>query len=79
MTLPAELDHWQADLSAFLAYLKHERGYSDKTLSSYQLQLSAVASVILFLSIRLATSRHNDCLVCSEFDSITCALFMFNN
>lgn len=46
MTLPAELDHWQADLSAFLAYLKHERGYSDKTLSSYQLQLSAVASQV---------------------------------
>ncbi|WP_127019451.1 tyrosine recombinase XerC [Rheinheimera mangrovi] len=44
MALPAELDHWQADLSAFLAYLKHERGYSDKTLSSYQLQLSAMAS-----------------------------------
>jgi integrase/recombinase XerC len=44
--LPAELDHWQADLSAFLAYLKHERGYSDKTLSSYQLQLSAVASQV---------------------------------
>jgi integrase/recombinase XerC len=44
MALPAELDHWQADLSAFLAYLKHERGYSDKTLSSYQLQLAAVAS-----------------------------------
>jgi len=33
-------------LSAFLAYLKHERGYSDKTLSSYQLQLSAVASQV---------------------------------
>ena len=46
MTLPAELDHWQADLSAFLAYLKHERGYSDKTLSSYQLQLCAVASQV---------------------------------
>ncbi|MGY5799559.1 tyrosine recombinase XerC [Rheinheimera faecalis] len=46
MALPAELDHWQADLSAFLAYLKHERGYSDKTLSSYQLQLSAVASQV---------------------------------
>ncbi len=46
MKLPAELDHWQADLSAFLAYLKHERGYSDKTLSSYQLQLSAVASQV---------------------------------
>lgn len=46
MTLPAELDHWQADLSAFLAYLKHERGYSDKTLRSYQLQLSAVASQV---------------------------------
>ncbi len=46
MTLPAERDHWQADLSAFLAYLKHERGYSDKTLSSYQLQLSAVASQV---------------------------------
>jgi len=42
--LPPELDHWQADLSAFLAYLKHERGYSDKTLTSYQLQLCAVAS-----------------------------------
>jgi integrase/recombinase XerC len=42
--LPPELAHWQADLSAFLAYLKHERGYSDKTLSSYQLQLCAVAS-----------------------------------
>lgn len=46
MKLPAELDHWQADLSAFLAYLKHERGYSDKTLTSYQLQLSAVASQV---------------------------------
>ncbi|RVT42581.1 tyrosine recombinase XerC [Rheinheimera sediminis] len=46
MALPAELDHWQADLSAFLAYLKHERGYSDKTLSSYQLQLCAVASQV---------------------------------
>lgn len=46
MALPAELDHWQADLSAFLVYLKHERGYSDKTLSSYQLQLSAVASQV---------------------------------
>jgi integrase/recombinase XerC len=46
MTLPAELDHWQADLSAFLAFLKHERGYSDKTLRSYQLQLSAVASQV---------------------------------
>ena len=44
MELPPELAHWQADLSAFLAYLKHERGYSDKTLTSYQLQLCAVAS-----------------------------------
>lgn len=44
--LPPELAHWQADLSAFLAYLKHERGYSDKTLSSYQLQLCAVASQV---------------------------------
>jgi integrase/recombinase XerC len=44
--LPPELAYWQADLSAFLAYLKHERGYSDKTLSSYQLQLSAVASQV---------------------------------
>ncbi len=33
-------------MSDFLAYLKHERGYSDKTLSSYQLQLCAVASQV---------------------------------
>lgn len=46
MELVPELAHWQADLSAFLAYLKHERGYSDKTLSSYQLQLCAVASQV---------------------------------
>ena len=46
MELAPELAHWQADLSAFLAYLKHERGYSDKTLSSYQLQLCAVASQV---------------------------------
>ena len=46
MELQPELADWQADLSAFLAYLKHERGYSDKTLSSYQLQLSAVASQV---------------------------------
>jgi integrase/recombinase XerC len=44
--LQPELAHWQADLSAFLAYLKDERGYSKKTLSSYQLQLSAVASQV---------------------------------
>ena len=44
MELQPELADWQADLSAFLAYLKHERGYSDKTLTSYQLQLCAVAS-----------------------------------
>ncbi len=44
MQLPPELAHWQEDVSAFLAYLKYERGYSDKTLSSYQQQLCAVAS-----------------------------------
>lgn len=46
MELQPELAHWQADLSAFLAYLKDERGYSKKTLSSYQLQLCAVASQV---------------------------------
>ena len=35
--------HWQAPLQAFLTYLQFERGYSSKTLDSYQRQLRQLA------------------------------------
>jgi integrase/recombinase XerC len=37
---------WQQPLQAFLRYLQFERGYSDKTLDSYQRQLQQLASSI---------------------------------
>ena len=37
---------WQTPLQAFLQYLQFERGYSSKTLDSYQRQLSQLAAAI---------------------------------
>ena len=34
---------WQQPLQAFLHYLQYERGYSSKTLDSYQRQLQQLA------------------------------------
>ena len=47
--MPPDTDlapQWKTPLQAFLQYLKYERGYSDKTLSSYQRQLTQVAAGI---------------------------------
>ena len=45
MTLPDNTltPHWQQPLLAFLHYLQFERGYSSKTLDSYQRQLQQLA------------------------------------
>ena len=37
---------WQQPLQAYLRYLQHERGYSEKTLDSYQRQLQQLANSI---------------------------------
>ena len=48
MTLPdsALPTQWQQPLQAFLHYLQYERGYSSKTLDSYQRQLQQLALAI---------------------------------
>lgn len=44
MSAPDTDSRWQQPVADFLNYLQHERGYSSKTLQTYQLQLNQVAA-----------------------------------
>jgi integrase/recombinase XerC len=43
---PSDMPQWQQPLRAFLRYLQYERGYSNKTLDSYQRQLLQLALAV---------------------------------